>query len=89
MPPVQTAMALARSAGGKIVGRIDVDSGMISAAPAPMSARPAISQPVESASIAITEATPNATSPATSSFLRPNRSPKTPAGSSRAANTTR
>jgi len=55
------------------------------AAPAPITARIAISSPVVCTVLVMTDAAPNSASPAISVFLRPSRSPSFPAGSSRAA----
>jgi hypothetical protein len=83
-----TPMAFDRSSGGKTLGRIDIDSGVTSAAPAPIAARAAITSPTEPAKTPSSDAVPNSARPATISRLRPNRSPSSPAGTSAAANTT-
>ena len=85
--PAHTAIALARSRGGKDdCSRLSV-AGMISAAPMPMRARMAMSELAESITAHNADETAKITRPINSAPLRPNRSPSAPAGSSRAAKT--
>ena len=85
----QTAIALGRSSLGKMFVMIESVVGMIAAAPTPISAREAISS-VELLEIAASsEPAPKIPKPTNRARLRPNRSPRLPAASSRPANTSR
>ena len=89
-PPVTAAqieMALARSAGGNTLTRIDRVDGMMNAAEAPMSARHAMNCHIDVDQVARSAATRNPTRPICSTPLRPNRSPMEPEVKSRPANT--
>ena len=70
-----------------MVVMIDSVAGITSAAPMPMTARPAITCPASEARPATSDPDPNTTSPASSARLRPKRSPSAPAVSSEPANT--
>jgi len=74
-------MALGRSASPNAAGTTARDSGNTIPAPRPITARAAISSPAETDSAHHTDAARNTPSPASSSRLRPKRSPITPAGS--------
>lgn len=78
--PTQTPTARPRSSGGKVVVMIDKVTGMTAAAPIPITARSAIRDCGEDTNIAAAAALPKITSPASSTRLRPNRSPSAPAG---------
>jgi hypothetical protein len=81
-------MALARSAGPvNTAVRTDMVAGMMNAAPAPMTARIAMSWPAEVASAAPSDPAPKTASPAASERCWPKRSPRLPAGSRAAAKT--
>src|SRR5215469_15795689 len=82
-----SAIAFCRSCGENSTGITDSDSGKMAAAPTPSNARAAISSPALAAYAHATEPTPNKTSAASSTFLRPSRSPSRPAGSIAAAST--
>ena len=60
--------------------------GSEAAAPTPITIRPAISTPDEAASAATTEPPQKIATPASITFLRPNRSPSVPPVSISAAN---
>ena len=85
----QTAIAFGRSDAGKMLVRIESVVGMIPAAPRPISAREAISMVESVEKTAATDPAPKITSPDTSARLRPKRSPRLPAASSRPAKTSR
>jgi hypothetical protein len=85
--PMMTAMARARSSGANRTGSTAIDIGMITAAPRPRTARAAISSAGDPANAHAAELAPNATSAISSIFLRPSRSPSSPAGSRPAAST--
>src|SRR4051794_19659713 len=78
--PAQMPMALALSSGGKLDVMIDRVTGMIIAAPAPATTRATIIASVEVASSDPTVAMPNTVRPASSTVLRPYRSPIAPTG---------
>jgi hypothetical protein len=85
---VQIPIAAARSRGSvKTLTTIANVVGKINAAPTPMTARAEISCPVLEANAPAAENAPNSARPASSAPLRPNRSPRPPAASSRPANT--
>ncbi len=87
---LQIPIALARSPGSvKVLVRIASVAGKISAAPTPISARPAMSISALPASPANADVAPNTTRPTMSARLRPYRSPSPPAASSRPVNTRR
>ncbi len=92
MPSAEAAeirpTALVRSPGPNSDGSTDSASGMISAAPTPMTARAAITAFTSPASEPRSEPARKTPSPATSIRRRPNRSPSSPAGSISAAKTT-
>ena len=79
------AIALGRSSAVNSTGSIERESGRIAAAPSPSSARAAISSPDEVDRAHRAELTPNSTSAPSNTFLRPSRSPSSPAGSTAAA----
>lgn len=81
----QMAMALARSAGGNTVARIDRLPGITSAAPTPITPRARISCQVAVANAPAVAAAMKTASPHWSVPLRPKRSPMAPAGSRRPA----
>ncbi len=82
-PTVVTVTARRRSAcSGNSSGMMARPIGMITAAPAPMIARSAISSPAVLTWLAATEARPNRASPAVSILRRPSLSPSFPMGSS-------
>ena len=83
---VRMPIALGRSASLNLAETTARDSGNTIPAPSPITARAAISSPAETDSAHHTEAPPNTASPASSSRLRPNRSPASPAGSMTTAN---
>ena len=83
------AIALPRSSRGNTLEMIDSVAGMISAPPAPITARTAISWSAVSTNSTQRLASPNSAVPAWSASLRPKRSPTTPNESSRPANTSR
>ena len=86
--PAHTPIALARSAGTvKTLVRIDSVDGMMKAAPAPMRARVAMRTVAEPDSAESREPTPKTESPKVRARLRPKRSPRLPAVSSRPAKT--
>jgi hypothetical protein len=81
-----TDMALPRSASpGNSTRNTEVASGCRNAAAKPSTTRAAISSPGEVENAHHADAAPNSTSAPSSSFLRPNRSPSSPAGISMAA----
>ena len=81
-------MALGRSSSSPNAAETTArDSGNTIPAPSPISARAAISSPAETDSAHHSDAARNTASPASSSRLRPRRSPITPAGSMTAAKT--
>ena len=73
--PLKIPSALARSCDGNVALKSAIAIGMMSAAPAPWTARAAISHPTLPASAHATEAATNSTSPATNMRARPKRSP--------------
>ena len=81
------AIALGRSSAVNSTGSIASESGRIAAAPSPSTARAAISSPADVEYAHAAELMPNSTSAASSTFLRPSRSPSSPAGSTAAAST--
>ena len=87
---LQMPIALARSLGSRntlvMIARV---AGKISAAPMPMSARPAMRPSGESVAPAKADVAPNATRPTISARLRPNLSPRPPAARRRPVNTRR
>ena len=85
--PTLARVARPRSCGGKMATISDRVAGMISAAPMPMTARTATTWAGLSAKAPRAEAAAKTTSPTTKAPLRPKRSPKAPAVSSRPANT--
>ncbi len=80
--------ALPRSSGVNIAGSTASDSGMISAAPTPITARAATTAFTSEAREPRTEPARKTPSPVISIRRRPNRSPSRPAGSISAAKTT-
>ena len=86
--PAQMPIALALSSGGKLDVMIDNVTGMIIAAPTPAMTRATIIIAVVVASSEPTVAMANTARPASSTGLRPNRSPIAPTGSSSAARAT-
>lgn len=88
-PPAATAdqipIALERSWSGKEAVITDSVTGMISAAPTPLSIRAASITSTVGARVAAMLAIPNTASPAIKTGLRPHRSPAAPSGSSIAA----
>ena len=88
LTPAQIPMARPRSLGSvKMLVMIDNVAGMMNAAPMPMNAREMMSCVTPSESAALVDATANITSPIINAPLRPKRSPRLPAVSSRPANT--
>ena len=85
--PPTMAIARGRSAGVNMTGSTASASGRMTAAASPSTARAAISSPVEVEYAHASDATPKSPSAISSSFLRPMRSPSSPAGSSAAART--
>jgi hypothetical protein len=85
--PAHSAMARVRSCGGNTAVRMLSVPGMISAAPAPWTARRAMSIVALSAVVASSDMAPNRASPARSAPLRPNRSPMAPAVRTKPAKT--
>src|SRR5947209_11830352 len=85
--PAQMAMARARSSGGNTLVRIDSVAGITSDAPAPISARQAVSWFGEFETDARNDPVPNTASPTASAPLRPYRSPRDPLVSRSPANT--
>jgi len=73
--PLKIPIAQARRSGGKAALRSASESGITSAAPAPCTARAAISQPTPGASAHAADAATNRPSPAANRRLRPYRSP--------------
>ena len=86
--PAQMPIALALSSGGKLDVMIDSVTGMIIAAPTPARTRATIIIAVVVASSEPTVAMANTARPASSTGLRPKRSPIAPTGSSSAASAT-
>ena len=83
-----TAIALLRSrSSGNRTAKTASVIGKIAAAPTPITARAPMTSPESSAAAASTDTAPNSARAISSSRLRPYRSPRTPAGSSRPANT--
>src|SRR5215472_3162569 len=74
--PPKIPRALARACGGNAVLRSASARGAIRAAPAPCSARAAISQPALSESAQAADATANRARPLANMRLRPKRSPR-------------
>ena len=88
MVPAQTPMARARSAGSRNTSlMIESDGGIVSAAPAPMTARHAISRCTEPENAAPIDPVAKTVSPMRKNRLRPNRSARLPPTSSSPANT--
>ena len=87
MAPVadQTATASALSRGGNSASRRASEAGIKMAPPAACTTRAAISQPAPGAAAHSAEASTKMASPAMKSRLRPARSARRPAGTSRAA----
>ena len=85
--PMSTVRALARSRSVKRTGKTAKDSGMMNAAPRPSTVRAATRPAADGEYAHTSDAAPNRTRAATSSRLRPNRSPSRPAGKSMAAKT--
>ncbi len=86
--PAQTPMARALSPGSRKMSlMIASDVGIVSAAPAPMTARNPISDVTDPARAAPIDPSANTVSPIRKSRLRPNRSANVPPTSSRPANT--
>jgi hypothetical protein len=83
----QIAIAFARSRAGKTLTRIESVDGMMNAAPAPMSARHAMSCHIAVDWDAAAAPTKNVTRPNCSAPLRPNRSPIAPVENSSPAKT--
>ncbi len=83
----QIAMAFVRSPGGNTLIKIDKVDGMMNAAARPMSARQAISSPMEVDCDARVQPIRNSSRPSCSAPLRPNRSPSAPVVNNRPANT--
>ena len=83
--PTHVPTALPRSSGGKTVVITDSVTGMIIAAPTPMTPRSAISSPGLFRKIAASEERPKRPRPAARTGLRPILSPIAPAGRSSAA----
>ena len=79
-------MALGRSASLNAAETTAMDSGKTIPAPSPSTARAAISSPADDDSAHHTDAARNTARPPSSSRLRPNRSPVTPALSMTPAN---
>ncbi len=82
-----SAIAFCRSSGANSTGITASESGKMAAAPMPSTARAAISSPTLAAYAHAAELAPNSARAAISTFLRPNRSPSSPAGSITAAST--
>lgn len=76
--PAKIAMARARSSGGKITPRIDSAGGITSAAPKPVTTRPATTPGGVVDSAAMTHPRPKTTIPIWKTPLRPNRSASPP-----------
>lgn len=83
--PVHTPMARPRSPSGKVEVMTARVTGMIIAAPTPLSRRAASMTSAEVASPAAAAATPKTARPVISTGLRPHRSPSAPSGSRSAA----
>src|SRR6185369_11589687 len=83
----QYEIARARSSGGNTLVINDNVLGMMNAPPIPMTARVAISCDGEVANAESNDPSPNTTMPNCSAPLRPKRSPRLPAVSSKHANT--
>ncbi len=86
--PAQMPMAWPRSSSGKLLVITDRVTGMIMAAPRPARIRAAIISPVEVANPAPRLAKAKTQRPATSTGLRPHRSPIAPTGMRSAARAT-
>ncbi len=80
--------AVERSPGPKSEGRTDIASGMISAAPVPITARAPMTSGALSARVPNREPARKMPRPQRSIRRRPNLSPRSPAGSIRPAKTT-
>ena len=90
MPPIvepHTAKAMPRSRPWKVALSVDRVEGRIIAPPTPCTTRAMMSAEPESANAAQTEASMKMITPMTSMRRRPNRSPRVPKTSSRAAKT--
>src|SRR5690242_16505912 len=85
--PAQMPTARPRSSSGKTFVMMERVVGMTSAAPTPITARSAISQPGSLTKTAASDATPKTARPIWRMPLRPKRSPSAPAGSRRPAKT--
>lgn len=83
----QIPIALGRSASGNTLVKIDRVVGNTKAAPRPSSPRAAMSTMGEGTYAYSAEARPKITKPTVSAPLRPKRSPRLPAVSSKPANT--
>jgi hypothetical protein len=83
--PVHTPIARPRSFSGKAEVMTASVTGMIIAAPTPLSTRAVSMTAADGARPATTFATPKMARPASSTGLRPHRSPTAPSGSSSAA----
>ncbi len=86
---LSTRMARGRSGGSKRTTTADIANGISTAAPRPSTARAAIRLPGLPARAHHSEPSPKTASAIRVRFLRPNRSPSIPAGSSTAAITSR
>ena len=80
-PAVRMPIAVGRSSSVNAAATTASESGNTIPAPSPISARAAISSPAETDSAHHSDAARNTASPASSSRLRPSRSPAIPAGS--------
>ena len=88
MVAAQAPMARARSAGSRNTSlTIDSDEGIVSAAPAPITARHAISRSTEPENAAPIDPAAKTVRPMRKNRLRPNRSARLPPTSSRPAKT--
>jgi hypothetical protein len=85
--PLQTAIALGRSAASKTSAMIESVGGIAQEAPRPMKARSRISWSAVATRGVRTEPRPKMARPTISSSLRPNRSDSAPVTSSKPANT--
>ena len=86
--PAQMPIAWPRSSSGKLEVMTDSVTGMIMAAPTPARTRAAIMTPTDGASPATRLAAAKRPRPASSTGLRPQRSPMAPTGISSAARAT-
>ena len=83
----QIPIAFGRSSAGKTFVSTDSVVGMMNAPPMPIRARLAISESADPERAESSEPAPNTPSPRIRARLRPKRSPRLPAVSSRPANT--